>query len=91
MTLPELLDALTQDTLVKKTQAREILDRLTALVQEGLVKEGAFTLYGLGTWRVMEVDARTGRNPQTGEPMDIPAKKRVKFQATKTLKDAVNG
>lgn len=91
MTLPELLTALTQDTLVNKTQAKEIVTRLTALISDGIVSEGSFTLYGLGTWKVVDVDARIGRNPQTGAPMNIPAKKRVKFQATKSLKDAVNG
>ncbi|MBV7337945.1 HU family DNA-binding protein [Chloroflexi bacterium TSY] len=48
------------------------------------------TLIGFGTWSVKERAARTGRNPQTGDPIQIPAAKIPSFKAGKALKDAVN-
>ena len=63
-----------------------MLDALTG----SLAKGDAVTLVGFGTFSVAERAARTGRNPQTGKPLQIAAKKVAKFKAGKGLADAVN-
>ncbi|WP_197090211.1 HU family DNA-binding protein [Crocosphaera watsonii] len=59
---------------------------------QGVVAEGkTITFTGFGTFKVSEQAARKGINPQTGEPLDIAAKKLPRFSAGKTFKEAVNG
>lgn len=64
---------------------RIIFDQMSLAMSKG----EDVVIYGFGTFTVKPTDARTGRNPQTGEPMDIPAGKRVKFNLAKALKDAL--
>jgi DNA-binding protein HU-beta len=59
-------------------------------VQAALGHGDKVSLPGVGQFEVAERAARQGRNPQTGEPIAIPASKAVKFKAGKALKDAVN-
>ncbi len=56
-----------------------------------LKKEGALRLAGLGIFRKRKTKARVGRNPATGEPINIPARTRLRFTAAKALKDSVLG
>ena len=58
-------------------------------ITEALAKGERITLPGFGTFKVITTAARTGRNPQTGEPVDIPAKRKVKFTPNEKLKDLV--
>lgn len=67
-----------------------VLDTLADVVREELAKGNEVTLHGLGKFKVSQRKARTGRNPSTGEPMQIPAKTTASFTAAKALKDAVN-
>jgi DNA-binding protein HU-beta len=55
----------------------------------GLKKDGSVAIVGFGTWTVKKRAARTGRNPQTGEPIKIKASKTVGFKCGKALKDKV--
>ena len=64
-----------------------VLDSITAMLKEG--KKLSFV--GWGTFEVQERKATTGRNPRTGETLNIPASKRVVFKVGSKLKEAVNG
>ena len=63
---------------------------LTDVISEELVKGEKIQLVGFGTFEVSERAAREGRNPKSGEVMNIPASKTPKFKAGKALKDMVN-
>ena len=75
--------------LPKRVQAREMCDDLNALVSECLKKGYKIPLMGLGKMYVRKTKARMGRNPATGEIIHIPPKKRIRFSASKALKQAV--
>ena len=76
---------------ISKKQAKTTLEELTGLVVRQLKKEGALRLAGLGIFRKRKSKARVGRNPATGEPINIPARTRLRFTAAKALKDSVLG
>ena len=73
----------------KKKVAEEVIGCVLETITEGLKKGEAVTLVGFGTFKVSKRAARTGRNPQTGKPLKIKAKKTPKFTPGKKLKDAV--
>ena len=72
-----------------KAEAGQALDAVLAAIKKSLKKGESVTLVGFGTFSVTKRAARKGRNPQTGEPIKIAAKKVPKFTAGKGLKDAV--
>ena len=74
---------------VKRTQAREYFDELTALAEKELKRSGEFVLPGMVKLVVQKRKARMGRNPATGEAIKIPAKTVVKARIAKQLKDTV--
>ena len=90
MTKAELIDQLARSGELNKQSAERILNAFLDTVKEALCKEGKLTLAGLGTFAVEDRQARTGRNPRTGEEIEIPACKVVKFRPAKALKDAVD-
>ncbi|WP_027180244.1 HU family DNA-binding protein [Maridesulfovibrio bastinii] len=65
------------------------LDAVLDSIEEGLKNGETITLTGFGTFKTVERSARTGRNPQTGQTIQIPASRGVKFSPGKFLKDAV--
>lgn len=73
-----------------RREVMAVLDALEALLPETLAAGEAVTLPGLGKLVPVKRAARTGRNPRTGAPVEIPARTAVRFKASKTLKDAVN-
>lgn len=73
----------------KKAQAKELCDDLNCLLTDALKKGYKVPLLGLGKLYVRKSKARIGRNPATGEVIQIPARKRVRFSVAKSLKDAV--
>jgi len=75
--------------IATKAEAGKVLDAVLSAIQESLAGGEALTLTGFGTFKVSERAARTGRDPRTGNPIDIPASKAVRFTPGKTLKDAV--
>jgi len=87
----ELIDAIADGADVSKAAAGRALNAALDAVSGELAKGGSVTLPGFGTFSVSERAARTGRNPQTGETIQIAAAKQPKFKAGKGLKDAVNG
>ena len=72
-----------------KADAETALKAVQGAIAAVLVNGDKITLPGFGTFKVVETAARTGRNPQTGEPVEIPAKRKIKFNPTQALKDLV--
>lgn len=91
MNKSELIDAVAQSADISKAAAARAVDGFVAAVTDALKKGEQVTLVGFGTFLVREREARTGRNPQTGAEIKIPASKLPAFKAGKGLKDAVNG
>ncbi|CAO3407149.1 HU family DNA-binding protein [Azospirillum largimobile] len=75
---------------LSKTDATKAVDAVFDSIAESLKKGDEVRLVGFGTFAVAERPATEGRNPRTGEKIDIPASKQPKFKAGKTLKDALN-
>ena len=76
---------------LKKANAEQVLNGFIDTVTETLKSGKEITLVGFGTFKVQERQARTGRNPKTGEPLQIEASKTPVFKPGKTLKDAIKG
>lgn len=70
-----------------KADADAALKAVQGAIAAALTRGDKITLPGFGTFKVVETAARTGRNPQTGEPVEIPAKRKIKFNPTQALKD----
>jgi DNA-binding protein HU-beta len=87
MTKSAIIAQVAQKTDLSKKQVTAVMDQLLALA----VKEArnVFVVPGFGRLVLANRKARMGRNPQTGEPIKIPAKRVVKFRLAKSLKDAV--
>ena len=91
MNKSELIDAIAAASDLSKAAAGRALDAMTDTITSALTEEDQVVLVGFGTFSVKDRAARTGRNPQTGEPIEIAAAKIPSFKPGKALKDAVNG
>jgi DNA-binding protein HU-beta len=91
MTKAQLVTKLAEAGGVNRKQADQMLDFLTETVVKSVKKGESVKIPGLGIFRLRKMKARMGRNPQTGEPIKIPAKRVCKFRLAKSLKDAVLG
>ncbi len=89
MTRTEVIDSLATRTGLEKKAVKEFLDHLVALVDQEMRAGGEVPLKGLGKFKVQHRKARVGRNPLTGEELQIPAKTVAKFTLAKSLKDIV--
>jgi DNA-binding protein HU-beta len=89
MTRTDLIDDLAARSGIDKKDVKAFLDHLTAMVEAEIRKGGEVPLKGLGKFKVQRRQARTGRNPLTGQEIQIPAKTVVKFTVAKSLKDLV--
>ena len=89
MTQTQLIRSLAESCEVNNKAAKKMLEELAGVAIRETKRTGVFVLPGIG--RLVRVDrkARMGRNPATGEPIKIPAKKVVKFRLAKAAKDAV--
>ena len=85
-----MVAAIAEKSELSKKDAEKALKAFTDVVAEELKKGEQIQLVGFGTFKVSERAAREGRNPQTGETMQIKASKSPKFTAGKALKDALN-
>ena len=90
MNKTELVAAMAEQTNLSKKDAEAALKEFIDVVSEELKKGEKVQLVGFGTFEVSERAAREGRNPQTGETMEIKASKTPKFKAGKALKDMMN-
>ena len=86
----ELIEKIAKDARLSKVQAGNALNSTIESVTGALKRGGKVTLVGFGTFSVSARKARTGRNPQTGAPLKIAAKKVTKFAAGAELKKAIN-
>ncbi len=91
LTKTQIIATLAEATELNKKKIVEVLDQLLALAYKEAKKEHGFTIPGLGKLVVTKRAARMGRNPKTGEPISIKAKKALKFRIAKGAKDAVLG
>ena len=89
MNKTELVSAMAEQAGISKKDAEKALTAFTNIVADTLVDGDKVSITGFGTFEVVERAARTGRNPQTGESIQIKASKSPKFKASKVLKDAV--
>ena len=89
MNKAELVEAIAKDAKITKSQAQDALDSFTKNVEKSLKKGKKVTLVGFGTFSTSKRAARTGRNPQTGKPIRIPARRVARFVPGKALKDSV--
>lgn len=86
----ELIEAIAASADLSKAAAGRALDAMIEAITDALRKDDPVVLVGFGTFAVKERAARTGRNPQTGQPIEIAAARIPGFKAGKALKDAVN-
>ena len=89
MNKAELIDAIATQGGLSKAQAGQALDATIGAISEALKSGETVTLVGFGTFSVKERAARTGRNPKTGEELQIKASKVPSFKPGKGLKDSV--
>ena len=90
MNKTELVAAIAAKTELSKKDSEKALKAFMEVVSEQLKKGEKIQLIGFGTFEVAKRAARTGKNPQTGKAIKIPACKAPKFKAGKALKEAVN-
>ena len=86
----ELVEAVAEKAGLTKADATRAIDAFVETISETLAKGDKVPVAGFGTFGVSERAAREGRNPRTGEPVKIEARKVVSFKAGSALKDAVN-
>ena len=89
MTKSELIDKVAKEAKIPRAAAERAINSFTASITEALKSGDKITLPGFGTFLVSNRSARKGRNPRTGEEIDIPAVRIPKFKVGKGLKDAV--
>ncbi|MGE0406542.1 MAG: HU family DNA-binding protein [Candidatus Korobacteraceae bacterium] len=89
MTKTQLVRHMAEKNGLNNKQAAAFLESLAETAVKETKKNGVFVLPGLGRLVKSNRKARTGRNPQTGEPIKIPAKTVVKFRVAKQAKDAI--
>ena len=85
MNKAQLVEVIAAKTTTKK-EAQEIVETVWDSIKSSLKKREDVAISGFGTFRVKQTKARTGRNPKTGETIQIPAKKKIAFRASKELK-----
>jgi nucleoid DNA-binding protein len=91
MTKSQLVQKLAEAAELNKRQADAVLQKLVDVTVGSVRKGDPVKIPGLGIFRKVQTKARMGRNPQTGEQIKIPARKKVRFSVAKTFKEAVLG
>jgi nucleoid DNA-binding protein len=91
MTKSQLVQKLAEAADLNKKQADAVLQKLVDVTVGSVRKGDPVKIPGLGTFRKVQTKARMGRNPQTGEQIKIPARKKVRFSVAKTFKETVLG
>jgi DNA-binding protein HU-beta len=91
MTKAQLVSKLADETDIPKKQVDQLLEAIVSTVIKTVKKGENLKIPGLGIFRLRKMKARMGRNPQTGEAIKIPARKKVGFTVAKTFKQTVLG
>lgn len=89
MSQSEVINHFAEKTGLKRAQVKEFFEELSNLAANEVKQNGEFVLPGFGKMVLSERKAREGRNPQTGETIQIPAKTALKFRLSKGMKDSV--
>jgi DNA-binding protein HU-beta len=89
MSQSEVLNHFAERFELKRAQVKDIFEELATLAGREVKENGEFALPGFGKLVLSERKAREGRNPQTGETIQIPAKTTLKFRLSKSMKDTV--
>jgi len=89
MSQSEVVNHFAEKFDMKRAQVKEIFEELSNLAAREVKQNGEFVLPGFGKVVLSERKAREGRNPQTGETIQIPAKTALKFRLSKNMKDSV--
>ena len=89
MSQSEVINHFAEKTGLKRAQVKEFFEELSNLAASEVKQNGEFVLPGFGKMVLSERKAREGRNPQTGETIQIPAKTALKFRLSKGMKDSV--
>ena len=90
ITFDQILDTIVDKSSISKTFARTLIKELTALIQDGLLKDNTVTLAGFGIFKLHQVPERNGRNIQNGQPIIIPAHRKVLFKPEKHIRELIN-
>jgi len=90
MNKSELIEQISSKTDLKKSDIETTLKTLVTVIADNISNEGGIRISGLGTLQVVKRKARLGRNPQTGETIEIESKYAPVFKASKELKEAAN-
>ena len=90
MNKTELIERISSDADIPTAAAVRVLKSVTEAIAHVLKKGDAVQIVGFGTFSAKKRPARTGRNPRTGEAINVPAKRTPKFVPAKALKDALN-
>lgn len=90
MNKSELIDAIAGEAGLSKTDATKAVEALVSTITRSLRSGQSVTIVGFGTFLARDRKARTGRNPKTGEVIQIAASRKPSFKAGKGLKDALN-
>ncbi|NLT12210.1 MAG: HU family DNA-binding protein [Clostridiaceae bacterium] len=90
MNKTDLIDAVAQATALTKKESEAAINATLDAIVDALSKDEKVVLVGFGTFETKKRAARKGRNPSTGEPMNIPASTAPVFKAGKGMKDKVN-
>ncbi len=85
MTKSELIGQIAENAGISKSEADKAYDAVVSAIISGLKADGNVPLTGLGTFKVTHRAARSGRNPSTGETIQIAAKNVLKFKASKSV------
>ncbi|MBI5248209.1 MAG: HU family DNA-binding protein [Desulfomonile tiedjei] len=92
MTKPQMVSLISEKAEISKKAAAAVLDTLVNAIHGSLKEKGGkFRISSLGTFKVIEVNARRGVNPRTGKDMTIPAMRLPRFYPAKALKESVKG
>ena len=86
----DLVEVVSQKNNLPKAQTQQVVEDILEQISVALSRGEKIDLRGFGTFSVRESAARTGRNPQTGDPIQIPARRTPGFKAGKDLKDRCN-
>ena len=89
MNKAELVEEVAKQTGLAKRVCKETVDAVVSTITDSLAKREKITLVGFGSFKVITRKSRRGRNPQTGEEIQIPTKEVPKFAPGKNLKEAV--
>jgi DNA-binding protein HU-beta len=89
MTKADIIAGIAKETGLTKADSERALNAFVAFAKAAINNEGRFPIAGLGTFVVVNRKARAGRNPQTGQPIQIKASKAVRFRAGKELSEDI--